>query len=97
MVPLKERGGPGWNLFDFRLLARHRDQQGLENDLRLALTTPAMEQFELFYQPVCDSGTGVVQGCEALLRWHHPILGSVSPAVTIELAERSGLIVPLGA
>ena len=75
MVPLKERGGPGWNLFDFRLLARHRDQQGLENDLRLALTTPAMEQFELFYQPVCDSGTGVVQGCEALLRWHHPVLG----------------------
>jgi predicted signal transduction protein with EAL and GGDEF domain len=97
MVPLKERGGPGWNLFDFRLLARHRDQQGLENDLRLALTTPAMDQFELFYQPVCDSGTGVVQGCEALLRWHHPVLGSVSPAVTIELAERSGLIVPLGA
>ncbi|WP_428980803.1 putative bifunctional diguanylate cyclase/phosphodiesterase [Achromobacter xylosoxidans] len=97
MVPLKERGGPGWNMFDFRLLARQRDQQGLENDLRLALTTAAMDQFELYYQPVCDSGTGVVQGCEALLRWHHPELGSVSPAVTIELAERSGLIVPLGA
>lgn len=97
LVPLKERGGPGWNLFDFRLLAQHRDQQGLENDLRLALTTPAMEQFELYYQPVCDSATGVVQGCEALLRWHHPKLGSVSPAVTIELAERSGLIVPPGA
>lgn len=97
MVPLKERGGPGWNMFDFRLLARQRDQQGLENDLRLALTTAAMDQFELYYQPVCDSGSGVVQGCEALLRWHHPELGSVSPAVTIELAERSGLIVPLGA
>ncbi len=97
LVPLKERGGPGWSLFDFRMLARQRDRQGLENDLRLALTTPAMEQFELYYQPVCDSGTGVVQGCEALLRWHHPVLGSVSPAVTIELAERSGLIVPLGA
>lgn len=97
MVPLKERGGPGWNMFDFRMLARQRDQQGLENDLRLALTTAAMDQFELYYQPVCDSGTGVVQGCEALLRWHHPELGSVSPAVTIELAERSGLIVPLGA
>jgi predicted signal transduction protein with EAL and GGDEF domain len=97
MVPLKERGGPGWNMFDFRMLARQRDQQGLENDLRLALTTASMDQFELYYQPVCDSGTGVVQGCEALLRWHHPELGSVSPAVTIELAERSGLIVPLGA
>jgi len=97
LVPLKERGGPGWSLFDFRMLAHQRDRQGLENDLRLALTTPAMEQFELYYQPVCDSGTGVVQGCEALLRWHHPVLGSVSPAVTIELAERSGLIVPLGA
>lgn len=97
MVPLKARGGPGWSLFDFRMLAHQRDQQGLENDLRLALTTPAMEQFELYYQPVWDSSTGVVQGCEALLRWHHPVLGSVSPAVTIELAERSGLIVPLGA
>ncbi|KGE01536.1 diguanylate cyclase [Achromobacter sp. RTa] len=97
LVPLKERGGPGWSLFDFRMLAHQRDRQGLENDLRLALTTPAMEQFELYYQPVCDSATGVVQGCEALLRWHHPVLGSVSPAVTIELAERSGLIVPLGA
>lgn len=97
MVPLKERGGPGWNMFDFRMLARQRDQQGLENDLRLALTTASMDQFELYYQPVCDSGSGVVQGCEALLRWHPPELGSVSPAVTIELAERSGLIVPLGA
>ena len=56
-----------------------------------------MEQFELYYQPVCDSASGLVEGCEALLRWHHPVLGSVSPAVTIELAERSGLIVPLGA
>ncbi|WP_129528662.1 putative bifunctional diguanylate cyclase/phosphodiesterase [Achromobacter agilis] len=97
LVPLKERGGPGWSLFDFRMLAHQRDRQGLENDLRLALTTQSMDQFELYYQPVCDSGTGVVQGCEALLRWHHPVLGSVSPAVTIELAERSGLIVPLGA
>ena len=49
-------------------------------------------QFELYYQPVCDSASGLVEGCEALLRWHHPVLGSVSPAVTIELAERSGLI-----
>ena len=54
MVPLKERGGPGWNMFDFRMLARQRDQQGLENDLRLALTTASMDQFELYYQPVCD-------------------------------------------
>ena len=97
MVPLKEREGPGWNMFDFRLLARQQDRQGLENDLRLALTTRNMEQFELYYQPVCDSASGLVEGCEALLRWHHPVLGSVSPAVTIELAERSGLIVPLGA
>ena len=58
MVPLKEREGPGWNMFDFRLLARQRDRQGLENDLRLALTTRNMEQFELYYQPVCDSASG---------------------------------------
>ncbi len=96
MVPLKEQAGPAWSLFDFPMLARERDQQGLENDLRLALTNHAMEQFELYYQPVCDGATGEIEGYEALLRWHHPVLGDVSPAVTIELAERSGLIVPLG-
>ena len=96
MVPLKEREGPLEHV-RFPPLARQQDRQGLENDLRLALTTRNMEQFELYYQPVCDSASGLVEGCEALLRWHHPVLGSVSPAVTIELAERSGLIVPLGA
>jgi len=97
LLPHNGKEDAAWSLFDFRMLARERDRQGLENDLRLALSTPAMEQFELYYQPVCDGGTGCVQGCEALLRWHHPVLGSVSPAVTIEIAERSGLIVPLGA
>jgi len=97
LLPPDGQEGASWTLFNFRMLARERDRQGLENDLRLALSTPDMEQFELYYQPVCDGGTGTVQGCEALLRWHHPVLGSVSPGITIEIAERSGLIVPLGA
>ena len=96
MVPLKEREGRLEHV-RFPPAGAAADRQGLENDLRLALTTRNMEQFELYYQPVCDSASGLVEGCEALLRWHHPVLGSVSPAVTIELAERSGLIVPLGA
>lgn len=39
----------------------------------------------------------VLQGLRGIVRWYHPVLGSVSPAVTIELAQRSGLIVPLSA
>ncbi len=53
-------------------------------------------QISLHYQPVQDLRTGELIGAEALLRWHHPELGLMSPAATVEAAERSGLIIPLG-
>jgi EAL domain-containing protein (putative c-di-GMP-specific phosphodiesterase class I) len=52
--------------------------------------------FELFYQPVVDLRDDQIVGFEALLRWHHPERGLISPAEFISAAEEPGLIIPLG-
>jgi diguanylate cyclase (GGDEF)-like protein/PAS domain S-box-containing protein len=65
----------------------------LEHDLYEAVEN---EQFHLHYQPQIDSATGKIVGVEALLRWNHPTLGSVSPDKFIPLAEETGLILKLG-
>ena len=65
----------------------------LELDLRKAL---AHEEFELFYQPLVNLKSGRIATCEALLRWNHPVRGTVSPIDIIPVAEDMGLIVDLG-
>ncbi|MGJ4952229.1 putative bifunctional diguanylate cyclase/phosphodiesterase [Bradyrhizobium sp. HKCCYLS20291] len=65
----------------------------LELDLRKAL---ANEEFELFYQPLVNLKSGKISTCEALLRWNHPVRGTVSPVDIIPVAEDMGLIVDLG-
>jgi diguanylate cyclase (GGDEF)-like protein len=65
----------------------------LELDLRKAL---ANEEFELFYQPLVNLKSGRITTCEALLRWNHPLRGTVSPIDIIPVAEDMGLIVDLG-
>src|SRR5262249_20316632 len=53
-------------------------------------------QFLLAYQPIVDLATDETAGFEALVRWHHPVRGVVAPDEFLEVAEESGLIVPMG-
>lgn len=65
----------------------------LENDLRIAVKE---ESFFLTYQPQIDLASGKIRNAEALLRWHHPDRGDIMPEAFIAVAERSGLILPIG-
>ena len=66
----------------------------MEADLRSAI---AERQLELYYQPIVELQRNEVAGFEALMRWHHPLLGMVPPSTFIPLAEQTGLIVEMGA
>ena len=70
------------------------NRRHLERDLRLALSEG---QLELHYQPIVDLKKTAVTSFEALMRWHHPELGTIAPGEFIPLAEETGLIVEMGA
>jgi diguanylate cyclase (GGDEF)-like protein/PAS domain S-box-containing protein len=66
-------------------------------ELRSALDHAVKEgHFLLHYQPIVDLATDEAIGFEALVRWYHPVRGTIAPDEFIEVAEESGLIVPIG-
>jgi predicted signal transduction protein with EAL and GGDEF domain len=89
----KADGKGAFHFFERAMDEALQARRALELDLRLAL---AEGQFELHYQPLYSLGVDRVMGCEALLRWRHPVRGMVSPADFIPLAEEIGLINGLG-
>ena len=93
MYAAKEAGGCTYMLFEPRMQDSLRDRHELLRDLRLAIEN---NQLELFYQPKIEGKSGKVTAAEGLLRWHHPVRGTLSPDVFIPLAERHGLIGALG-
>ncbi|WP_456667920.1 bifunctional diguanylate cyclase/phosphodiesterase [Bradyrhizobium sp. USDA 3240] len=89
----KSGGRGSFRFFEPELDRQLQTRRSLERDMRSAL---ANGEFELHYQPFINVASGETCGFEALLRWHHPQRGMVSPAQFIPLAEETGLIVPLG-
>ena len=89
----KKAGRKTYCLFDPAMEANMQEPFLVEQDLKDAISRG---DFSLAYQPVCDARSLHVVGFEALLRWRHPLLGPIQPDLFIPLAEKSGLIVPLG-
>lgn len=93
MYQAKKEGRNDYRFFVSEMNQEAQARRDLEGELRSAL---ANDEFELFYQPVVDAKSGVEISAEALIRWHHPKRGLLTPDQFIPCAEESGLIIPLG-
>jgi len=89
----KSKGTAQQAIFNEDMYAAVVARLNLEMDLRSALER---QEFCVYYQPIVDLKTGKISGFEALIRWHHPLKGIVSPGQFIPIAEENGLIIPIG-
>ncbi|HET9580655.1 MAG TPA: EAL domain-containing protein [Usitatibacter sp.] len=93
MYYAKEKGRNNYRFFAEDMNARAQDRLAVESFLRLALRR---NELVLHYQPRMRVSDGALLGVEALIRWQHPRRGLLEPSQFIEVAEDSGLIVPIG-
>ncbi len=93
MYAAKSHGRGNFQFFSSAMNRATHERLLLEGRLSQALER---EEFELYLQPQVAIDSGRILGAEALLRWHHPELGMISPDRFIPIAEESGLILPLG-
>jgi diguanylate cyclase (GGDEF)-like protein/PAS domain S-box-containing protein len=94
LAQAKRQGGGSWKVFaQGSEGAGTGDAVALEADLRRGLN---QNEFSVYYQPIIRLADGSIAGFEALLRWHHPEKGLISPAEFIAHSEETGLIVALG-
>jgi diguanylate cyclase (GGDEF)-like protein/PAS domain S-box-containing protein len=89
----KGDGRRTYRFFEPGMDARAQARRTLEMELRQAIADGG---FEVNYQPIVSLHDDKISGCEALLRWHHPRRGMISPAEFIPVAEETGLINELG-
>ncbi|MBI5557821.1 MAG: EAL domain-containing protein [Deltaproteobacteria bacterium] len=93
MYHAKESGRNSFQFFSEQMNSRAMEKLSIETDLKKALER---RELLVYYQPQIDLITGKVAGVEALVRWQHPRLGLVSPAMFIPIAEETGFIVEIG-
>ncbi|MGB8698418.1 MAG: EAL domain-containing protein [Thermosynechococcaceae cyanobacterium] len=93
MYRAKALGKGRYAIFDKAMYSQTLYLSQIETDLHFALER---QEFLLYYQPIISLITGTIIGFEALLRWQHPQKGLIAPSDFIEIAEDTGLIVPIG-
>lgn len=89
----KSSGGSRTAIFDSEMAKRAEQRVQLSNDMRAGLER---DEFYLLYQPIVTLDGGDFTGCEALLRWNHPVMGLLPPAEFIPLAEQMGMSTQIG-
>jgi len=94
LLRAKSASGSGRRFFDPQMASDIRRRREIELDLWAGFDRG---EFEVHYQPQVSLRDREINGVEALVRWHHPTRGYISPAIFIPLAESTGLIEPLGA
>ncbi|AUH72579.1 EAL and GGDEF domain-containing protein [Legionella sainthelensi] len=92
MNAAKQKGKNNYQFASSELTKKFCSRLSIENELRLGISN---ENFFVQYQPKLCLASGAVKGVEALLRWHHPKIGLISPKQFIPIAEETGLIMPL--
>ncbi|WP_447957879.1 putative bifunctional diguanylate cyclase/phosphodiesterase [Vreelandella sp. EE7] len=93
MYAAKKHGRGRWALFDVSMREAAIEALAMQNALKQAV---ANNEFSVVYQPIYSTLSGGISGAEALVRWHHPVLGRVSPDRFIPVAEDIGVIHELG-
>jgi len=93
LAAAKERGGDCTQFFEPTLHQIAQGEMELERELRQAIEN---KEFVLYFQPQIDLESLQIVGAEALIRWEHPERGCLSPFHFLPIAERTGLIVPIG-